>query len=669
MARTKAERLAKVHSRALAEFDRIQEAQRDERKQCVQDRRFYSIAGAQWEDKLGEQFANRPKFEMNKVHLAVIRIINEYRNNRVSADFVPRDGASNLDLADICDGLYRADEQDSGGEEAYDNAFEEGVGGGFGAWRLRNEYEDEEDEENEHQRICFEPIYDADTSVFFDLDAKRQDKSDAKRAYVIYAMTPEAYEEEWNDSPASWPKEITDETYFDWNTPDYVYVAEYYEVEEVAQTIRYFLSPAQIEEIRVPEDQYEDMLPELEAQGAVEIRSRKVKTRKVHKYIMSGGSVLEDCGYIAGKHIPIIPFYGKRWYVDGIERCMGHVRLAKDAQRLKNMVISWLAEIAGESPTSKPIFAPEQVAGHEAAWRDDNIDRYPYLLANPLTDAEGNIVSAGPQAYTKAPEIPPAMAALLQILDIDLAEILGNAQEGDKMVSNISGKAVEMIQERLDRQAFIYLSNFAKSMRRSAQVWLSMAKEIYTEKGRKKKLIGEMGNIESIEFGREVIDEDTGTKRDMTDLNHADFDVSSDVGPSFQSRRDATVRGLTNLMQFADDPADRKILMSMVLMNTEGEGLGEINEYYRKQLVAQGVVPPNDEERKAMEEAAAQPAEPSPQDKYLMAEAMNSEADAMKKAAETDEVVAKTANIEADTAKKEAETLAELGGIGLGAPA
>ena len=86
------ERLIRVHQRAIAEFDRIQSALRDERKQCLEDRRFYSIPGAQWEGKLGEQFENKPRYEVNKVHLAVIRIINEYRNNRITVDFISKDG-------------------------------------------------------------------------------------------------------------------------------------------------------------------------------------------------------------------------------------------------------------------------------------------------------------------------------------------------------------------------------------------------------------------------------------------------------------------------------------------------------------------------------------------------------------------------------------------------
>ena len=44
-----AERQARIHTEALADFDKIQSAMRDERLQCLQDRRFYSVAGAQWE--------------------------------------------------------------------------------------------------------------------------------------------------------------------------------------------------------------------------------------------------------------------------------------------------------------------------------------------------------------------------------------------------------------------------------------------------------------------------------------------------------------------------------------------------------------------------------------------------------------------------------------------
>ena len=50
-----------IHQEALGEFDKIQTALRDERLQCLQDRRFYSIAGAQWEGPLWYQYENKPR--------------------------------------------------------------------------------------------------------------------------------------------------------------------------------------------------------------------------------------------------------------------------------------------------------------------------------------------------------------------------------------------------------------------------------------------------------------------------------------------------------------------------------------------------------------------------------------------------------------------------------
>jgi hypothetical protein len=352
MAKTKSEIWSGVHDEALKRFSQIEGNLRDERMCSLEDRRFYSIAGAQWEGSMFRDWGNKPRIEVNKVHRGVMRIINEYRNNRISVEYIPKDGTEADELAETCNGLYRADEIDSHAEEAMDNAFEEAVGGGFGAWRLRTELEDEyaeDEEEEDYQRIRFEPIFDADSTVFFDLNAKRQDKSDAMFAFVLTAMTPEAYEAEWNDDPASWPKSVY-MTQFDWSTQDAVYVAEYYVVEKRKERIFVYADVLGNEEEYTRENlEDEETALMIAATGMTLVREKTRKLRKIHKWILSGGGVLEDSGYIAGSHIPIVPVYGKRWFVDNRERFMGAVRLAKDSQRLKNMQLSKLAEISAYS--------------------------------------------------------------------------------------------------------------------------------------------------------------------------------------------------------------------------------------------------------------------------------------------------------------------------------
>lgn len=664
MARTsQAERLQQLHSASLTEFDEIQSAQRDERLQALQDRRFYSVTGAQWEGPLGEQFENKPRFEFNKVHLAVIRIINEYRNNRITVDFQPRDGTTDDKLADTCDGLYRADEKSCTADEAYDNAFEEGVGGGYGAWRLRARYEDEDDDENTEQRIAIEPIFDADSCVFFDLGAKRQDKSDAKRCYVLTPYTYKAYEEEFGEDKASVMKLIS-QSMFDWNTPDFVWVAELYCIEQTSEVVHFFRGlDEEADDLRVTDTELEadpSMLDELTATGFREVRQKKIKRPKVMKYLMSGSKMLNKGEVIPGRFIPIVPFFAKRWVIDGVERAMGHVRLAKDAQRLTNMLMSWLAEMAARFDVEKPIFDPKQVAGHALMWAQDNVKKYPYLLANSLNDADGNPIpgSAQPLGYTRAPQIPPAMAALAQMAEQALQDLLGNQAAGEQMQPNLSGKAVELIQNRLDMQVFIYMSNLAKSMKRSGEIWLSMMKDIVVEEGRKMKVVDSNGKPNSVTMNQPAYNAETGEEFVENDLMKANFEVDVDVGPSSSSRRAATVRALTGMMQLSQDPETLSVLNGLAIMNMEGEGLSDARDYFRAKMVRMGVVKPTDDEKEEMAAEQAN-AKPDPQSQYLIAAAEKAEADATSARAKTVQTMADADLKRAKTSKTLAETMGE----------
>jgi hypothetical protein len=652
------ENFREISEEALSRFADVQTAMQKCRDQCLEDRKFYSLYGAQWEGNLSQQFENKPKFEVNKVHLSVLRVINEYRNNRITVNFVSKDGSETPDdLADVLQGLYRADEQDSVADEAYDNAFEESVAGGFGAWRLRADWEDDADPDDDRQRIKIEPIFDADTSVYFDLDAKRQDKSDAKYCFVVYSMTPKAFEKQFGEenSPASWPKDSR-RTNFNWARPDVVYVAEYYLVEEKKEPYQFWEHiGGDVEKISTKTlKENPEKEAELIATGATLLRKKNFTTKRVRKYLLSGNGVLEDCGYIAGQSIPIVPAYGKRWFIEDIEWCMGHVRMSKDPQRLKNMQLSKLAEISAVSSIEKPIFTPQQIAGHRNMWADDNTKNYPYLLVNPITDATGQQVPTGPVGYTRSPVVPPAMAALLGLTEQDMQEIMGSPQQAEKMVSNISGKAVDMIQQRLDMQTFIYMSNFAKAMKRCGEIWLSMAKELYTQDKRKMKYVMKDEKIKSVELMRPMVKDDVLYYEN--DLTKANFNVAVDVGPSSSSRKSATVRSLTGMLQITDDPETKQVLLATAMLNMEGEGISDVRDYFRKKLVRAGVVKPTETEIQAMQ-AEAQNQQQDANTIYLQAAAEEATAKATKARADTVETLASAGLKRAQTAK----TLSDAG--------
>jgi hypothetical protein len=319
------------------------------------------------------------------------------------------------------------------------------------------------------------------------------------------------------------------------------------------------------------------------------------------------------------------------------------------------MQLSKLGEISALSSVEKPILTPEQVAGHQVMWAEDNLKDYPYLLINPITDQNGNQAVSGPVAYTRSAAIPPAMAALLQITETDMQDILGNPAGADKMVSNISGKAVEMIQARVDGQAFIYMSNFAKGMKRCGEIWLSMAKDIYTEDKRKMKTVAPTGEAGMVELMQPTIDQETGEVVMANDLTSATFDVIADVGPSSSTKRQATVRALTGMLQITQDPETAQVLTAMAMMNMEGEGISDANAYFRKKLLRMGVVKPTDmEAEELMAEMQGQPQDPNAM--YLQAAAENETAKAAKARADTVETVA-------SAELKRAQTLETLGKV------
>jgi hypothetical protein len=451
-------------------------------------------------------------------------------------------------------------------------------------------------------------------------------------------------------------------TEFDWCTPDIVWVCELYRVEEKRETVRFFKGlEDSAEEMRVTDADIEadpQMLDELQATGFRLVREKRIERRVVRKYILSGGGVLEDCGVIPGKCIPVVIAYGQRRVIDGVERCCGLVRHAKDAQRLINMLMSWLASMAARFDIEKPIMDPRQVSRYAYMWAEDNVAQYPYLLADMVNDAEGNPIPGSnvPMGYTKAPNVPPAMAALAQIAEQALQDLLGNQQAGEQLQPNISGKTMELIQNRLDMQAFIYVSNFKRAMKRGGEIWLSMMKDIIVEKSRRMKTVGTNGEVGSVVLNKPAYDKDTARQYLLNDISKANFEVDVDVGPSSTSRRASTVRSLVGVMQFTQDAETLQVLTNMVLMNLEGEGMNDVRAWARNKMVTMGVVKPTEEEAQVLEQQKSQQ-QPDPQSQYLLAAAANQEQDAALKRAKADNTAADTQLKQAQTVK----TMAEAG--------
>jgi hypothetical protein len=183
-----------------------------------------------------------------------------------------------------------------------------------------------------------------------------------------------------------------------------------------------------------------------------------------------------------------------------------------------------------------------------------------------------------------------------------------------------------------------------------------MAKEVYIEDKRKMKTIAPTGEAGMVELMQPSIDQQTGEVVMENDLSSATFDVVAEVGPSSTSKREATVRALTGMLQITADPETQQVITAMAMMNMEGEGISDANAYFRKKLLRMGVVKPTDDEaQELMAEMQGQPQDPNAM--YLQAAAEEATAKAAQARASTIKTIA-------DAELSQAKTAEVLSGIG-----
>ena len=523
---------------------------------------------------------------------------------------------------------------------------------------LVNEY----DPMDERQRIAIEPVYDPSRSVWFDPDAKKYDKSDALWAFCMYSLSPEKYEAEYGKTPPA-SLDVTTMTSweYDWFEPEVVYIAKYYEVRKESVDVISYRQPITGEIATYDSDQIEDIEDELALAGFQEVARRSVKRRRVYVSVVDGQNFLEKPRRIPGEHIPLIPVYGKRWFIDDIERVEGHIAKAMDPQRLYNLQVSMLADTAAQDPGQIPIVGMEQIRGLEKHWEARNKKRPAFLPLREVKDKAGNIIAgATPAGYTQPAVMNQALAALLQQTSADIQEVTGGSQAMQQMPSNIAQETVNNLMNRADMASFIYLDNMAKSLKRAGEVWLSMAREVYGS-DREVRVVNEDGTDDIALMNAQVVDRQTGQVVALNDLSTGRYDVTVDVGPSYTARRDATVAALTSVLStMAPQDPDAGIIRGLIMENMDGEGLDK--EYNRNKLLTAGIVKPRNAKEQALVQQAQAAAQSQPDANMVLAQAqmVAAQAEVQKANNETAQTQIKAFTAQQDAMESQANTVYKL---------
>ncbi|MGG2141189.1 portal protein [Symbiopectobacterium sp. RP] len=593
----------------LCQFDRDWCYSKEARNEATNDLFFSRVS--QWDDWLSQYTTLQYRGQFDVVRPVVRKLVAEMRQNPIDVLFKPKDNASS-DAADILMGMYRTDMRHNTAKISVNIAVREQIEAGVGAWRIVTEHEDQDPTSN-NQIIRRVPIHEACSHVVWDCNSKQMDKSDAKHCTVICAMSQDgwkAFAEEHGLDAENMPTfQSPDSHYlFPWITKSVFYVGEHYEVEEKKETVFIYQDPLTGEPVSYFKRDIKDVIDELSERGMVKIGERNVKRRRVYKTLLTLTEILKDRELKAGEHIPIVPVFGEWGFVGDKEVYEGVVRLTKDGQRLRNMIMSFNADIVARTPKKKPIFWPEQIAGYEYMYGGN--DDYPYYLMNRTDESNGEL-PVQPIAYMENPEVPQANAYMLEAATNSVKEVASLGVDEQAANGQVAFDTVNQLNQRADLETYVFLDNLATAMRRDGEIYSSIVNDIY-DVPRSVSMTLEDGSEKDVQLMSQVVDYQSGQVITLNDVRGR-YETYTDVGPSFQSMKEQNRKEIQALLSSVPQGTPEfQMLLLQYFTLLDGKGVEIMREYANKQLVMMGLKQPETpEEQQMVKEAQQQPQEPS----------------------------------------------------------
>jgi len=536
----------KIIELAHKRFESSQSDDSEERAKRKADIRFLRL-GEQWLDTVRRDRetpgAERPMLTINRLLQFRNQIVNEIRQNCPSIKARPTGEEANIKTADVINGYIRHIQEASDARMCYETAADNQVDTGLGWFRIITEYCDSEsfDIDIKFQRI-------ADSASVYPSAFYEPDGSDMKWCFVVEDMEKEEFERRWPKIDIStWDTNTSG----GWVTKETVRVADYYTIETKKRTLC---------QLQDGSTGWKDELSEEGLQYIIKERSSDSITINVYKL---GGDQIIERSTIPGEFIPVFPVLGLETWIEGKRYLQGLTRPSIDAQRLYNYMESANAETLALAPKAPYIAAAGQIEGFEQEWMLANKINISVLQYNPISD-EG--VQVPPPRRENPPGTNPGFEATMNRAAEDIKATMGiydaslGNREGDQ-----SGRAINSQMKQASVGNYHFSANLARSIKHAGRVIIGMIPTILdtprvinliAEDGEKKTAIVDPNAPESY---NEVTGKD-GEVTEVYNFNKGKYDVVSDVGPSFATKRQEAVESQMSmaqafppLMQYAGD--------------------------------------------------------------------------------------------------------------------
>lgn len=561
-----AETDAEIIAEAKARFARCQAWESKARENALADARFAngdSRNGYQWDQQVLTARGDRPALTMNKTRVHNRHIINDNLKNQTDIKITPTGDEATFEAAEVFSGIIRRIEYVSKAMDAYATAFYHQVESGIGYVRVCTDYTDSK---SFQQEILIKRVKDP-RCIYLDPDADDFDKADMRFAFWFSRTPRKEFEAKYpdintNDGPTL---DFADDV---WDSKEEVLEAEYWRRGEKDDTLYELADGSVVRDSELPPG----------ARARLEIRrERKIAEPEIEWYQLGGGKII-DRKVWPGIYIPIVPFIGEEFTIDGQMDRHGHTRALLDPQKMYNYWSSMAVEQVA-SQTKSPYLTPVRaIEGFETYWANANTVNHAYLPYNDIDDAGQPI--AKPERV-QPPQMAQAFIQGMQIAKDDMLQVSGQFQAALGQPGNeISGKAIGERQQQSETATANYNENAAKAKRQVGRILLDLIPKIM-DVAQVAKILGRDGSESDVQIDpnataahQHVLPGPAGqppqpitpeqAEQAQNDPQQPDpmvvfnptvgrYDVQAQVGPSYATQREQAFSAFSDIVSKAPD--------------------------------------------------------------------------------------------------------------------
>jgi hypothetical protein len=519
----------------------------------------------QWDNWVvgDRQTLKRPCLTINKTMQHNLQIINDGKQNKPGVNIRPVGDDASFEAAQVFQEVVRHIEYISSAENVYDNAAVYQVSAGWGYWRVSVE----KIIGSFNKDIFIRRIKDP-RSVYLDPNINEVDGSDAWFGFIFDDMPRDLYEAQHPKFKNVGNVAFANNDY-GWLQKDTVRVAEYFRKTQEEDKLVYFILPETQEEIgpikfsELPKEGKEMFKEIKKREGNLPEEEQTFKeqdelSERIEWYKIAGNKIIDRKPWL-GRYIPIVRLPGTETVIDGIWDCKGHTRALLDPQRIYNINSSANVEF-GALQTKSPITAPvEAIEGFEDLYNRANIDNLSVLPYNGLRE-DGKEIPAPKRM--EAPKSSPAYVEQMKIAQEEMMMVSGQyqAQMGENENAK-SGVAINARQRQGDRATYHFIDNQAIAVRFTGKILIDLIPKIYDTK-RVIRIEAKDGSIMNVTMdpkagqafqkqsdpnGQPEMDNQQQIVNIIFNPSVGIYDVQSDTGPSYATRRQEAFNALTQI--------------------------------------------------------------------------------------------------------------------------